>query len=354
MRASLGFVSTPSTYSWSGTNSTVITVKNNGSTTIPSGTTIYVENRMRTLVAGRTLAAVQTPPIVGSKVTLIPGSCVAFSYLSGSYASYGCRMTLNSNFLPNETFDAQFTFTLSSAGSPLIPGGPNNQLNNCGTGWLTTPRPWLRAFSGVTIQLPGWTFLNAYGGHGEVGCGVGAPPARDVSIRKLGGGNVPAGSSVNFTLNAQNNGPGTVNSVTVSDTLAAGLTSVVITAGLNWNCAQSAPNVTPQSFTCTYVGPPVGPGAAFLGPIGIQAIAQTAGSFQNCASIALVGGIDTNLANNTFCQPYVVTAAPPAKDVTIRKAAFRGRRSRDPRSASLLSGSSQGLTLQLLLHARTE
>ncbi len=320
---SLHFAPAPSTYSWAGTNSTVITVTNNGTTTIPAGTTIYVENRMYTSVPGRTLAAVQTPPtILGTppKVTLIPGSCVPFSYYGGVYAAYGCRVTLNSNFLPTQSFAAKFSFTLSPPGSPLIPGGPNDQLDDCGTGWLTTSGPWPGAFSGTGIQLPGWTFFNKFGGHGEVGCGDPPPPAKDVRISKTGGGTVGIGGSVNFTLKPFNVGPGTVNSVTVTDTLPPGLTSLVITSGPNWSCAQSAPGTSPQSLTCTYVGPAVGPWSAFSPPISISAIATAAGNFSNCADIILNGSTDAHPANNHTqpCASLTVTPAPK-KDVKITK-----------------------------------
>jgi len=140
--------------SWApGTHSTVVTVTNDGTTTIPAGTSLYVENRMLTWKPGRTLTP-QTGVFVGSKMTSV-GTCALYTTIPNVgqyYASVGCKGTLNSAFLPGETFDAKFSFGLN-AGAALTVGGPNNELNDCGTGWITTP---------------GYTFT----GGGFVGCGA--------------------------------------------------------------------------------------------------------------------------------------------------------------------------------------
>ena len=62
-------------------------------------------------------AVVAHPPVFGAKVALISGSCVG-SASPGAYAAYGCRVTLNSSFIPGETFDATFIFSVN-AGAAL-------------------------------------------------------------------------------------------------------------------------------------------------------------------------------------------------------------------------------------------
>lgn len=122
----------------SGLHATVVTVTNDGTTTIPAGTLLYVENRMLTWKAGRTMTP-QTGVFIGNKVTS-SGNCVPFTTVPNPgqyYASVGCDATLNSVFAPGETFDAKFTFTLN-AGPALTVGGPNNELDDCGTGRIKT------------------------------------------------------------------------------------------------------------------------------------------------------------------------------------------------------------------------
>jgi len=137
-------------------------------------------------------------------------------------------------------------------------------------------------------------------------------PLVDLGIKKSGGGTVTLGGPVNFTLNPFNGGAGPVGSgAVVTDQLPAGVTSISA-SGPNWNCI-----VAGQNVTCSYVGPPVGPGQP-LPPINIHGTANAAGQFSNCATIQFHGAGDSNPANNTSCATFVV-AGHPTIDLGIKK-----------------------------------
>ncbi|MBI4475090.1 MAG: DUF11 domain-containing protein, partial [Acidobacteria bacterium] len=306
---SLGFTPVPDSYSWApgSTHTTTITVTNNGTSTIPAGTTLYIENRMYTQVPGRTLTPV-SGVVFGSPVSLIAGSCVSWP---GSYARVGCRGTLSSALPPSATFTATYTFSINNTGSTLPLGGTGSQLQSCGTGWLTTSGPW--AFPGV--QLPGWNFVNSVGGGGSIGC-VPQPQTKNYRVLKTGGGTVLPGGQVTFTLTAHNAGTGQINSVTVSDTLPANLSAIIVNNGiqsLNWNCSTAG-----QTVSCTYIGPPRPAGQNFLPAISIKATASTQiqGPFTNCSNVILNDGPGNNVSTtNQRCRSYNISDGL-AKDIS--------------------------------------
>ena len=309
---SLSFSPVPNSYLWApgSTHTTVVTVTNNGSTTIPAGTALYIENRMYTQVPGRSLTPVNSVTF-GAPVTLIAGSCVS---TSGAYARVGCRGTLSSALAPGATFTATYTFSINTGGGNLPVGGSNSLLQSCGTGWLTTGGPW--SFPGV--PLPGWNFVNSVGGGGSIGC-VPQPQNKSYRVTKTGGGTVLPGGQVTFTLTARNAGSGLINSVTVSDTLLSNLSGIIINNGVpsaNWNCS-----VVGQTASCTYIGPPVPTGQNFLPAITIKATASTQiqGPFTNCANVVLNDGPGTNVTTtNQRCRGYNISDGL-AKDISITK-----------------------------------
>ncbi len=96
---------------------------------------------------------------------------------------------------------------------------------------------------------------------------------------------VAVGSNVTYTLTPRFNGgepPGTLapNLITVTDTLAAGLT-FVSAAGTGWNCTFASP-----TLTCTRPGPYTGGNFTNMPVITLVATVSATGSISNTATIA--------------------------------------------------------------------
>ena len=147
---------------------------------------------------------------------------------------------------------------------------------------------------------------------------TGGPPTIDLGIKKsVNNSPVPVGGAVIFTLTPFNNGPGTVGTggvgAVVTDTLPASIGPPITASGMNWNCT-----IAGQNVTCTYVGPPVGPGQ-LLPKITIQGRAQMPGNWENCAGIKATGAADTVAGDDKACTPFVITGGPPTIDLGIKK-----------------------------------
>ncbi len=114
-----------------------------------------------------------------------------------------------------------------------------------------------------------------------------------------------SGGSVTFTLTASNVGAGpTVGTVTVSDTLPAGLSATAISGAAPWSCT-----LAPLSCATTAV---LAPGAAYP-PIAVMANITGSGTLVNNAAIG--GGGETNLTNDNATDSIIVLVP----DMTITK-----------------------------------
>ncbi|MBI1741721.1 DUF11 domain-containing protein [Candidatus Acetothermia bacterium] len=107
---------------------------------------------------------------------------------------------------------------------------------------------------------------------------------------------VNAGATLTYTLQVTNNGPSTATSVTVTDTLPAGVT-FVSASGAGWNCGQAAGVVT-----CTMASLPVGAAS----PITITVAAPSeGGTITDTASVSSQT-VDSNPNNNTDTEDTTV------------------------------------------------
>ncbi|GEM_PF-2267567 len=138
-------------------------------------------------------------------------------------------------------------------------------------------------------------------------------PEVDLSISKRVSDTTAPNQKV-FLLSVANLGPGTISSgtITVTDVLPAGFTVLPpAPGGGSWTCVVAGAN-PPATLTCTWLASaqPVGLGA--LPPISVTVSAAAAGSFENCARVALSGAnvSETILANNTSCVKGDVGAPP--------------------------------------------
>ncbi|HEX7150781.1 MAG TPA: hypothetical protein VF618_04775, partial [Thermoanaerobaculia bacterium] len=131
----------------------------------------------------------------------------------------------------------------------------------------------------------------------------------DLSITKIDAADpVLPSSNIVYTLTVTNSGPSTATSVSVVDTLPAGVTFVSAT-GTGWTCNEAAGVVT-----CTM--PSLGVTTA--APITITVTAPaTPGQLSNSATVS-TATTDPNSANDTDTETTDVTAAPSA-DLSIVK-----------------------------------
>jgi uncharacterized repeat protein (TIGR01451 family) len=131
----------------------------------------------------------------------------------------------------------------------------------------------------------------------------------DLAITKTGPASVAAGATITYAVGVSNNGPSNAASLTVTDTLPAGVT-FVSAGGTGWSCS-NAGNV---SVTCTRAALAAGASAPSIG-ITVTAPAQAA-ALSNTASVSSTTA-DPNPGNNTAVASTTVTASA---DLSIAKA----------------------------------
>jgi len=132
------------------------------------------------------------------------------------------------------------------------------------------------------------------------------PPQADLSITKAAPTSVNASSTFAYTLNINNAGPDTASTVSVSDTLPAGVT-FVSASGTGWSCSGTA------TVTCTTASLAASTTSTIT--ISVTAPAQGA-TLSNSASVSATTG-DPNTSNNTSA-PVQTTVASQA-DLSITK-----------------------------------
>lgn len=177
------------------------------------------------------------------------------------------------------------------------------------------PRTTLTSGPNITRRIVNRWVCRAAGGGGT---GVDVRQRSDLSIRKTGPSSVNIGDTVTYTLTAFNNGTlpvgpmGGGQGVIVSDAIPAGFAMVspqgtassmsLVSAGGGWTCGSPL-------LTCVYGGAPVPPNSAFP-PLSIVVRATAAGSFQQCANVARLGGADDIADNNRGCVGVIIRQRP--------------------------------------------
>src|SRR6185295_11592964 len=133
-------------------------------------------------------------------------------------------------------------------------------------------------------------------------------PVSDLTLTKTHVGNFTQGQAgATYTLTVANIGAGdTSDTVTVTDTLPAGLTATAMN-GIGWSC-------TLATLTCTR-SDVLAPGASYPAIALIVDVAGTAPpNVTNTASVS--GGGETNTSNDTATDVTAVTQLP---DLTLTK-----------------------------------
>ncbi len=135
----------------------------------------------------------------------------------------------------------------------------------------------------------------------------------DVTIAKnrSPGGVLLVGAPVTFTLSPSFTGDSPTG-LTVTDTFPANYTIGTITAP-GWSCSKSG-----QTVTCTRPSGPAAGANVSLGDISIAAVASSAGTVTNTATVASTGPADPNPGNNS-ANDGGVTITPAVVDLSANK-----------------------------------
>jgi uncharacterized repeat protein (TIGR01451 family) len=133
----------------------------------------------------------------------------------------------------------------------------------------------------------------------------------DLTIAKTHSGNAQRGQNgFQYTITVSNVGSGASGgTVTVSDTLPAGMTATAI-SGAGWTCTAAA------TSTCTRSDALAGGSSYPAITLTVSVASNAAASVTNTATVS--GGGDTNGTNNSASDPTTVTPASAA-DLTITK-----------------------------------
>ncbi|HEY0173247.1 MAG TPA: DUF11 domain-containing protein, partial [Pyrinomonadaceae bacterium] len=131
----------------------------------------------------------------------------------------------------------------------------------------------------------------------------------DLVVAKTHSGNFTQGQNGSYTITASNaGGASTSGTVTVTDTLPAGL-SYVSAAGTGWTCGASG-----QTVTCTSTNA-LGAGSSYPAiTLTVGVASNSALSLTNTASVS--GGGQTNTANDSASDPTTINGVA---DLTVAK-----------------------------------
>ncbi|MET0645466.1 MAG: DUF11 domain-containing protein [Pyrinomonadaceae bacterium] len=136
--------------------------------------------------------------------------------------------------------------------------------------------------------------------------------AADLQMTKAAAGSFAVGYNASYTLTARNNGPqSAAGTITVSDTLPAGLT-YVSAAGTGWACSHASGTVT-----CTRSGPVTSGTTLPAITLTVTVAAAAAPSVTNSASVSSSTTFDPNTSNNTDSETTNVLHLSLVKSYTL-------------------------------------
>ena len=127
------------------------------------------------------------------------------------------------------------------------------------------------------------------------------PSTADIGVTTSVGSAVFVGSNTTYTITVSNNGPSAANGITLTDTLASGMTLVSTTPSVGTTCTGTGP------ISCT-LPTPLASGATAT--IVVVETAATSGAYANTATVNDSGTPpDPNTGNNTYTAVATVQAA---------------------------------------------
>ncbi len=151
------------------------------------------------------------------------------------------------------------------------------------------------------------------------------PPQKpDLEIFKTGEATTskgPHGGYV-FNIGVRNLGPSLTGpqTITVTDTVPAGLTFTAVTA-IGWTCTPVAPIAGGGTLTCTYTGSFPVASNQLLGSITITAMGGN-GPYENCATLSAPSDTNTNKENDRSC--VTVKKEPLGELIVEKKVVYSG------------------------------
>lgn len=211
-------------------------------------------------------------------------TCVASAGSSCAAASGSGNISTSATLEPNDTatYTVNATVTASS-------GSIANTVTVAPPSWLTDATPANNSATDTDTVVA----------------------AADLSITKTAVGAFSVGSNASYTLTARNNGPqSAAGTITVSDTLPAGLTYVSAT-GTGWTCSHSSGTVT-----CTRSGPVTSGTTLPAITLTVAVGAAAAPSVVNTATVASSTTLDPDTTDNSSSATTAVTVPT---DLTIAK-----------------------------------
>jgi uncharacterized repeat protein (TIGR01451 family) len=135
-------------------------------------------------------------------------------------------------------------------------------------------------------------------------------PVADVSVTKTAPASAPVGSDLTFTVTVTNNGPSTVNAVTLSDAVPAGTTFVSFTqtTGATFTCTTPASGGT-GTIACSIATLPPAATAMFSLVVAVPPYATPGATITNTATVT--GTPESNGTNNSATANSLVTPDVP-------------------------------------------
>jgi uncharacterized repeat protein (TIGR01451 family) len=229
--------------------------------------------------------------IVGVTTEAIGASALTagtWTHLAATFDGTAMRLFVNGV----QAGSASRSGTLAVSGNPLELGG-DSIFGQYFSGVIDEVRVYNVALSQAQIQA-------------DMNTPVVAPsPTPDLSLIKSHAGNFSQGQSgAAYTLTISNVGTaGTSGTVTVTDTVPAGLTATGL-SGSGWNC-------TLATATCTRADALPGGSAYPAITVTVNVSLSAPASVTNVASVS--GGGDTNSANNSSSDPTTILTAPDSE-----------------------------------------
>lgn len=231
-------------------------------------------------------ALVDTLPTTPGSPTYVAGSSTFAGAALGNPTISGAQLTWTDTFMVPAGTSRDLTFRVT------IPATEGAYVN--------------RAVAQVGSTQIDTTLSTADDAPASVTVNIGTP---DLSITKAHAGNFTQGQlGATYTLTARNSGTAdTSGTVTVTDTLPAGLSATAI-SGTGWAC-------TLGTLSCTRTDALV-PGASYPAiTVTVNVASNAPTSVTNTAAVS--GGGQTNTSNDTASDPTTITPATP--DMTITK-----------------------------------
>jgi uncharacterized repeat protein (TIGR01451 family) len=226
----------------------------------------------------------------GADQTVPLGSFVSADGASGGYSQLDVPSVVNGMVID----------TLATGGDQAVtvPSPQVSQWNNASGG--TSP-PDVTAVGSTRSGAPSVPLSETFSGTSNWSLGAVSinPSGADIGVITSVGSAIFLGQNTTYTIRVSNNGPSAANTVTLKDTLAAGMTFVSATPSVG-TCVTTA-----NPITCTIGTMASGATAT----VTVVETATTSGSYANTAVVSDSGTPpDPNTGNNTFVAVATVQA----------------------------------------------